>query len=178
MTLAQVQAVVALISALILSWAALLMAVALTLPEQTARAEAALINQPKKCFGAGFSMAILLIIALISFRVPPLILPALLGSLSIAAVFVVGAAGLAKLMGTRIAQMSGWQSHSFGNLVKGSLVYSVAMLFPLIGWYLFLPLSMLGAMGAGLLALWPRRKTMPAVPTHSEAPAMDFSGAA
>ena len=109
MTLAQVQAVVALISALILSWAALLIAVALTLPEQTARAEAALVNRPKQCFGVGFGMAILLIIALISFRVPPLILPALIGSLSIGAVLVVGAAGLAKLMGTRIAKMSGWE---------------------------------------------------------------------
>ena len=178
MTLAQVQAVVALISALILSWAALLMAVALTLPEQTARAEAALMDRPKRCFAVGFGMAILLIITLISFRVPPLILPALLGSLSIGAVLVVGAAGLAKLMGTRIAKMSGWEGHSFGNLVKGSLVYSVAMLFPLIGWYLFLPISMLGAMGAGVLALWPRRKTMPAVPPRVEVPAMDFSGMA
>ena len=178
MTLAQVQAVVALISALILSWAALLMAVALTLPEQTARAEAALVNRPKQCFAVGFGMAILLIIALISFRIPPLILPALIGSLSIGAVLVVGAAGVAKLMGTRIAKMSGWESHSFGNLVKGSLVYSVAMLFPLIGWYLFLPISLLGAMGAGLLALWPRRKTMPASPPRSEVPTMDFSGAA
>ncbi len=178
MTLAQVQAVVALISALILSWAALLMAVALTLPEQAARAEAALVNRPKKCFAFGIGMAILLVVALLSFRVPPLILPALFGSLSIAAVFVVGAAGLAKLMGTRIAEMSGLRGNAFGNLVKGSLVYSVAMVFPLIGWYLFLPLSLLGAMGAGLLAVWPRRKEMPAVPPLSNAPTMDLTGMA
>ena len=178
MTLAQVQFVVALISALILSWAALLMAVALTLPEQTARAEAALVSQPKKCFGAGFVMAVLLIITLISLKIPGVQLFGFLFLLFLAAIFMVGAAGLAKLMGTRIAQMSGWQSHSFGNLVKGSLVYSLALMFPLIGWSLFLPLSMLGAMGAGAMALWPKRKEMPAVPPLSNTPTMDFTGAA
>ena len=178
MTLAQVQAVVALISALILSWASLLIAVALTLPEQTGRAEAALANRPKKCFAVGFGMAILLIATLFALRIPGVQLFGIFFSLFLAAIFVVGAAGFAKLMGTRIAKMSGWESHSFGNLVKGSLVYSVAMLFPLIGWYLFLPLSMLGAMGAGAMALWPKRKTLPAVPPISNAPTMDFTGVA
>ena len=174
MTLAQVQAVVALIAALILSWAALLMAVALTLPEQTNRAEDILETQPKKCFGVGLGMAVALIAGLFTLRIPGVQLFGILFLLTLAAVFVVGAAGLAKLMGSRIAELSGWKGNSFSNLAKGSLVYSAAMLFPLIGWYLFLPLSMLGAMGAGLLAVWPKRKTAPIAPLSNQ-PTMDVA---
>lgn len=50
MTLAQVQAAVAVVVALIGTWAGLLMAVALLLPDKADRAEAALETNSKRCF--------------------------------------------------------------------------------------------------------------------------------
>ena len=50
MTLAQVQGAVALVVALILSWAGLLMATALSLPVQTDKARQALEARPRRCF--------------------------------------------------------------------------------------------------------------------------------
>ena len=174
MTLAQVQAVVGIITLLIGSWTALLIAVSLTLPERTALAEAALRNDTKRCFGRGLLLLIPLILGVVGLGRPPLTLPAILLLLVLAAVFTVGAAGLSKLMGARMAELAGQTGNSFGNLTKGSLVYSVALLFPLIGWYLFLPLSTLAALGAGTRALWPKRKTAPTVPPLPNQPAMDY----
>jgi hypothetical protein len=174
MTLAQVQAAVAIVAALIGTWTGLLIAVALSLPKQTGMAEYALETAPRRCFLSGLGMTVLFIISIRFLQAPPpgakLVGIGLL--LALGVVLTIGAAGLAQLLGRRIGEMSGART-SFGTLVRGSLVYSLAMGFPLIGWYLFLPLSAVCALGAGAVALWPRRRPAPLTPN----PAAEQQGA-
>jgi hypothetical protein len=168
MTLAQVQAVVAVVVALGATWAGLMMAVALTLPVQTRRAESALETAPRRCLFSGVGLFLLFMVA-VKLLQAPLPLAKLLGFalvMGLCAVLTLGAAGIAQLMGKRIGEMAGART-SFGMLVRGSVVFSMAMLFPWIGWFLFAPLAGLCALGAGASALWPRRRmAMPPVPPN------------
>jgi len=163
MTLAQVQAAVAVVVALIFTWAGLVMAVAVLLPGHTRRAEQALVEAPRRAFGVGVVIALLALGAamLVAQPNPAGKLAGLALLLLFAAMLTVGSAGIASVMGSRIAEMSGART-SFGMLVRGSLVFSLAVFFPVIGWYLFAPLSALCALGAGAVALWPQRRVHPA----------------
>lgn len=166
MTLAQVQAAVAVVVALIGTWAGLLMAVALLLPDKADRAEAALDTHTKRCFLHGLGLMGLFAVGLMlaSAPAPPLKLLGLLLMLGLSALLTLGATGMAKLMGRRIGEMSGART-SFGFLVRGSFVYSAALGFPLIGWYVFAPISLVCALGAGAAALRPARHMILAPPT-------------
>ncbi len=165
MTLAYVQAIVAGFVGLIASLTGLLMAVALLLPLNTGKAEKALDQSPVRCFLSGLGMLIVLIFALVCLNIPvPLIkLVGFVLTLGLVALGVLGGAGLAQLMGRRIGEMSGART-SFGCLVRGSLVYSIGVLFPYAGWFLLAPLSMICALGAGLSAVWPTPRPMQAAP--------------
>ncbi|HZO90454.1 MAG TPA: hypothetical protein VFB38_19160 [Chthonomonadaceae bacterium] len=177
MTLAQVQAVVAAVVALALSWAGLLLAVSLTLPVQTEKAARSLELAPKRCLLSGVGLFLLFLLGIRILGAPnPLVkLMAGLLLLGLGAVLSVGAAGLAQLMGDRIGEMSGAKT-SFGLLVRGSLVYSAALFFPYLGWFLFAPLTTLCALGAGAAALWPKRP-VPVTPLATTPP-LEGQGAA
>ena len=170
MTLAQVQAAVAVVSALVGTWTGLLIAVALLLPRQTGLAELALEERPRACFFSGLGMLAALVGAFIIFQIPSPFTK-LIGQilfLGFSATLILGGAGLAALMGRRISEMSGAKT-SFGSLVRGSLIYSMAIGFPYVGWLLFAPLSAIFALGAGTRTLWPRRRqTAPAQLTSIE----------
>jgi hypothetical protein len=178
MTLAYVQLVVAVVVALCVSWAGLLMAVALALPRQTGIAEIALEENPKRSFFTGLGLLIVFFIAIRLIQLPFPLIKALAFTtiLGLSAMLTVGAAGLAQLMGQRIGEMSGAKT-SFGALVRGSLVYSLALCFPYMGWFLFAPLSGLCALGAGASALWPRRHRMAMPPVTPHRP-MEGQGVA
>ncbi len=171
MTLAQVQAAVAIVVALIATWSGLLMAVALALPELTGRAEHALEARTRRCFVNGIASLLLLVLSVALLRLPnPLakvIGQALM--LLLAATLTVGMAGIAQLMGKRIGEMSGAKT-SFGALARGSLVLSLALFFPYMGWLIFAPISSVCAAGAGAIALIPKhREARPKVTSTVEA---------
>jgi hypothetical protein len=170
MTLAIVQFGVAIVMALIISWTSLLVAVSLMLPDRAERSERALETAPRRCAGYGAIGAVLVAVSIAAVRAPfPLIkLLAIVLLLALGAALVVGGAGIARLMGKRIGEMSGART-SFGSLVRGGVAYSAAMLFPLLGWYLFLPISSLFALGAGMIALRPQRRAVyPALSTEPD----------
>lgn len=172
MTLAYVQAAVAFVMALIATLTGLLTATALLTPRTTEKACNALNVSPWRCFWRGMAMLALAILALVFLSIPnPLIkLFGILMLLALAGVATLGGAGLAMLMGQRIGEMSGART-SFGCLVRGSLAYSVGLMFPLIGWYVLAPISLICAMGAGVTALRPDRGFMPVPPMPTvEAP--------
>ncbi len=160
MSLAQVQFGVAITMALLLSWAALVTVTALALPQNAKRAENALANSPKKSLVVGIIGTALTVLGLVLFANPVGIikLAGFVLSLFMGVVLIVGGAGIAQILGTRIGEMSGAKT-SFGALVRGSLVHSFSMLFPILGWFLMLPLSIIFAMGAGYLAIVPQKRT-------------------
>ena len=160
MTQAQVQAAIALVMAIIISWAGLLMATALTLPGSTAKAQDALQTAPRRCFLHGLGLLLIFGVAvqITTLPFPILKLVGVLLMLALGGLAVLGAAGIAYLLGQRIGEMSGAKT-SFGTLTRGSLLYGVAALFPLIGWYLFAPISVICALGAGAWAVKPERNS-------------------
>lgn len=159
MSLAQVQLGVVFTMALLFSWAALVIVVALALPTHAQRAETALATYPKRCFLFGLGMLALLILGfvMLSQALPLVKLAGFALSLCMGSLLLIGGSGIAHLMGTRIGEMSGARS-SFGALVRGALVHSFAIIFPYLGWFIMLPLSLVLALGAGLIATVPKRR--------------------
>lgn len=149
MTLAQAQLFVAVVVALIATWGGLLMAVALLFPIHTRRAEAALTTHSKATFFKGLGVLAVLIGGFALFGAGGLLqLIGFVMTLFAFSMMVLGGAGIAHLMGRRISEMTEARP-SFFSLVSGSIVYSLAIGFPYIGWLLFAPVSLIFAMGAG-----------------------------
>jgi hypothetical protein len=160
MTLAQVQAVVAGFILVILSLTSVAVTVALLLPNISGRSANVLRNHPWKSFIMGLLGLIPGIISVILFRIPvPLAkLCGIVLGLLVLAVATIGGAGLALRLGEQIGEMSGART-SLGNLVRGGILFSLASLFPLIGWYLIAPISVICALGAGIQSLLPQRQS-------------------
>lgn len=172
MTQAQVQFGIAIVMALIISWAGLLMATALALPGSTAKAQDALQTAPRRCFLHGLGLLALFGIGVVmaSLPLPVVKLAGILLMLALGGLAVLGSAGVAYLLGQRIGEMSGAKT-SFGTLTRGSLLFGVAALFPLIGWYLFAPITIICALGAGAWAVKPEQRN---IPSHSRPLMPDF----
>jgi hypothetical protein len=174
MTLAQVQAAVWIVLALIGTWAGLMITVSLLLPRQSGQAAGALEISPLRCLGIGVLLIPVYAIGYVFVSIPnPAIkLIGLLILLGLGALIAIGAAGIAQLMGKRIADMGGTPT-SFRMLVQGSVAFSLAMGFPFIGWLLFTPLAVIGALGAGATALLTARRTAYPPMTPPNAPDYD-----
>ena len=167
MTLALVQAIVAIMLTMIATWTGLLVSVAFLLPRAAARSEQLIAAAPWKCFFRGLLVAAVLAIGLIIVSVgPPLIKIFGMGVLMlVGALIAVGSAGVAQTIGKR-GEPDGSEP-TFGMLVRGSLVYSLALGFPFVGWFVFSPIALVTAAGAGVMALMPERRnayTPPAAP--------------
>jgi len=173
MTLAQVQGFTMFVLALIATWGGLLLTTALLFPVHTKRAEYALETDPKKSFLKGLGVLALLIFSLVLQNLPfPLIKLAAFGfTLLLLGIVVLGGAGTAHLMGRRISEMQETRT-SFFSLASGSVVYSLAIGFPIIGWFLFAPIALVFAMGAGWSAIRTRHKVI--APPVTPAPSYDL----
>lgn len=162
MSLAWVQAMVALIVELMVSLTGLLTATAVLLPVHTKKAEIALERSTTKCLfrGVGLVFVFVIGIAMVSLPLPLAKLIGFLTIIGIASLLTLGGAGMAQLMGNRISEMSGAKT-TFSALLHGSIAYSVGVFFPFIGWFVLAPLSILCALGAGVSALWPAPNSNP-----------------
>lgn len=65
----------------------------------------------------------------------------------------IGAAGMARLLGERIAGLNQGDMPTLGQIVRGAVVYELACLVPAIGWFLFLPIVWFMLMGAAAFGL-------------------------
>lgn len=159
--------------ALIATWGGLLLTTALLFPVHTKRAEYALETDPKKSFLKGLGVLAMLIFSLALQNIPfPLVKLAGFGfTLLLLSLVVLGGAGTAHLMGRRISEMQEKRT-SFTSLAGGSVVYSLAIGFPIIGWFLFAPIALVFAMGAGWSAIRPRRQKI--APAATPAPSYDL----
>ena len=69
---------------------------------------------------------------------------------------LLGAPGTFSYIGDRIAALHGGDMSGLRRIVLGTLISALAALFPIIGWFLILPLLMAASFGAFLLARWRR----------------------
>lgn len=139
---------------------ALLLALNLLMPQITARIETRLEQTPGKSFflGVPVTAAFLLWIA-ITANVP---IGVVRGTAFVAA-FVgmglgtLGAAGMSRLLAKRITLTK--PTSEAMNWLRGAVMYELACLFPIVGWFLFAPIvgiTVLGAAVFGLLGWLPR----------------------
>jgi hypothetical protein len=75
-----------------------------------------------------------------------------LGGLGLIAI---GSAGMSRLLGERLALWSAPAS-KLKNLLRGAVVYELAGIMPLVGWFLFLPLMVILSIGAAVSGLFSR----------------------
>jgi hypothetical protein len=134
---------------------ALLLALNLLMPQITSRIETRLERTPGKSFflGVPVTAAFLLWIA-ITANVP---IGVVRGTAFIAA-FVgmglgtLGAAGMSRLLARRIDVLANPSSQSM-NWLRGAVMYELACLFPIVGWFLFAPIVGITVLGAAVFAL-------------------------
>ncbi len=164
MIMADVFAIYGTLLALGIALPGMLLAWRLLLPKIVTRAEQRLEQTPWQClFGGGFMLFVYLIPVIILFNLPWGIFNGLgLGAIfGLIAITSLGAAGLAGLMGRRL-QGLGLETSVVGATIRGAVVLELAAVFPLIGWFIFIPLAFMISLGATCFAVlgWmPHSKT-------------------
>lgn len=134
----------------------LLTALYLLFPATVERARLRLDRSPWLCFFAGGVLTAL-------FALPVVVLFALGNGVTQfmgwALVFLlltfaaVGAAGMAAKMGERLGARSLNSLSPAGAFVRGAIALELAAAFPVIGWFIFIPLAIVTALGATAFAL-------------------------
>jgi len=140
---------------ILISLPPLLVALNLLMPNVTQRVETRLSQTPGKSFflGVPVTAAFLLWIAITSqINVGLVRATAFLVGFIGMGIGTVGAAGVSRFLGRRLSQF-GRPNSELTSLVWGAAVYELACLFPIVGWFLFIPLVGITLMGAAVFAL-------------------------
>lgn len=147
--------IVATLAGLALTLWCFLVACALLFPTRVEAARFAASAKGSACIGTGFLAFIYGFLGLMVLQVPN---PAvkLLGMLMVSSYFAlvaIGSSGVAKLAAQRLRDLKGGESNLFDSYAKASLYLVFAGMLPVLGWFLFAPIFMLIAGGAGILAV-------------------------
>jgi len=70
---------------------------------------------------------------------------------------VLGSAGLARLIGQRLNSPQDAQQ-PWKRTYRGSIVLAITFVFPMVGWFLVLPLTLLSGFGAVMISFAGRKK--------------------
>ena len=138
---------------------ALLLVVAAVWPGFTMRAKANLEVSPGKSFMVGlvnyvFLGAIILVAANLG---PAAVIGLLLAGVLLVATLL-GLPAAALLVGERLHQLREREATRWDELLAGGVALYLAVLLPLVGWFLLLPTLCLWSFGAATLTLLARRK--------------------
>lgn len=149
-----VTTVFAILAALGVVFPGLLLAWSLLLPGMVERSRERISRTPWKALLLG---VIVLLMASVPFGVlsalaGPFQLVAYVGAFILLAFASVGAAGLASLMGERL-RGQGVAVTSPGGLLRGAVALEFATVFPVIGWFILFPLTLVVSLGAVVFAL-------------------------
>ena len=151
----------------LISFPGLAVALNMLLPRVTERATIRLAQTPFKSFMVGLPVAVMILFWIVLVTQVPFLAvlqpTAFIAGLLGLGIGTLGAAAMARLIGERIADLVPSGSE-LGNMVRGAVVYELAVLVPIVGWFLFAPLvgiSVIGAAFFGLLGWVPRPKPAP-----------------
>lgn len=167
--MADISAIFGILLTLGIVFPGLLTAVWLLFPVRVARAQTRLTCTPGRCvfLGAGVA-ALILVPSLFAWNVGgggvKFVISVFLAA--ILALAALGAAGLTARLGAQL------QTHSpaltpAGAFVRGAVVLELAAFFPMLGWFIFLPMFIVASLGAALFAVlnWmPRAPVVPPPP--------------
>jgi hypothetical protein len=139
---------------------ALMLATMLLFPRVVERARERVQSKPYRCFGIGAVMTLTLgVLAIAMLQVPqgPVKFLGILLFFGLSCIVFVGASGIAKLMGERVNEMAKPLT-PFAGLLRGSIIISVSLIFPVVGWLFLTPVAAVCALGAGTWALLSGRR--------------------
>ncbi|MCB0010768.1 MAG: hypothetical protein KDE34_02680 [Anaerolineales bacterium] len=164
--MADVYIVVYTLLGMLITLPALLVALNLLLPRVTTRTAQRLSQTPVKSFFMGLPLVALLslwIAMTAQAAFGPLRFTAFAAALFGMGLGTLGAAGLARSLGARLEPMLSPASAML-NLLRGAVVYELACLFPIIGWFLFAPIvgtTVIGAAIFGIIGWVPTTEATP-----------------
>jgi len=152
--MADILAIGVILTALGLAYPALLSALQLFFPARVDLARARLESRPWRCLWSGLGLAILVGFPAGLLAAAPAGLFKFLGwaliSLALAAA-ALGAAALAQILEARLAANPSAQPGP--RWIRGAFLLELAAIFPIIGWFLFIPITTLAAFGAAVPAI-------------------------
>ena len=127
----------------------------LLFPDRVESARLAVSTKTSSAIGVGFLALLYGVFAFIVFSLPN---PGtkLLGILMLASYFAlvaIGASGISMQAAMRLRELKGGTANLFDSFVKASLYMVLAAMLPVLGWFIFTPLIIVFAGGAGLVAL-------------------------
>jgi len=164
--MADVYAVFGTLLALGIAFPGMLVAWWLLFPRVVARASGCLDRSPWSCLGIGLGLAVAVATLAGILSAVPLGLIKFLGLLlTVLALGLasLGAAGVAALLGSRLAERAGGGHSPFIGFLRGALALELAAAFPFIGWLLTIPVVTLVSLGAAARGmLGSRRQAQPA----------------
>ena len=132
---------------------------------------------PWRSFFAGVGAAVAAAIPISLLFAIPLPFTSFLGAVFLFTVLTIagiGAAGIASLMAERLQTRSGDTLSKSGAFVRAAVALELMAAFPLIGWLLVIPVSLLVSLGAASFALFrwvPKAKPADAEPQAAAQPA-------
>ncbi|MCL6475519.1 MAG: hypothetical protein K6U75_10770 [Firmicutes bacterium] len=157
-TIGDVLAVVGIVVATVVSLWALVIAVSVLFGERTARARERIEHCPGKVTLLGAFIVVVLGIIVVALLNQPHGLLKLIGwmiYLLLLLTAAIGFSGLAALVAQRLKQLEPSLT-PYGALSRGALFCVLAMLVPLLGWFVVGPLMGFASVGAGVEALFTR----------------------
>lgn len=140
---------------ILISFPGLAAALTLLLPGTTERAYQRLADTPVKSFLMGIPVTVAFavwILITLNIQFGPIQAIGFISALLAMGINSIGAAGLARLMGERIGTLTGTGT-ALANLLRGAVIYELACLFPLVGWFLFFPIALISTIGAAVFAI-------------------------
>lgn len=148
---------------------ALLLIIAALWPGFTLRTRANLEGSPGKTLMIGLVNYIFLgAIALVSMELGPIAIVGItLGGVLLIGTFL-GLPAAAGLVGARLHTLREQETTHWGEIVGGSIALYLAILIPVMGWFILLPALCLWSFGAAALTLASRRKPKTLNTEHDE----------
>lgn len=161
--MADVHAIFGTLLALGIAFPGMLVAFWLLFPQMTTRTKERIDQSAPKSLAVGLGTALALAIPIVILLALPFGLAKFLGvgSLLVSLAFAgLGAAGVAGAMGAVLQSRTGQGMSAAGAFVLGAIALELAAAFPIIGWFLLLPLILLISLGASVQAAFGSRHSV------------------
>jgi len=179
--MADITAIFGILIFLGISYPGLLFAWKLLLPKIVERGQVRLEATPWSCFWLGSGVAVVSAVSItILFALPfgPAELIGFSLLVLVLAFSTLGAAGLAGWMGDEILRRMDGNISTTGAFLRGAIAIELAAAFPLIGWFIFIPLSSITVLGASTFALlrWLPNKRTSTIPVQTQSAQGELPG--
>jgi len=155
MIMADVSAVFGTLLALGIAFPGLMLVLVMTFPALTERAEVRITRTPWKSFFLGavaLGFALIPVIGMFNLPDSGAQFFGFVGLAILLAAASIGAAGLTRALGKRLATL-GVSASAAGETVRGAVVLELAAVFPLVGWFIIIPITLITAFGATVFAI-------------------------